>query len=60
MGLDGSSDMLAHCRRRLEREGLTAELVLGDMRDFDLGRKFALVTQFPSALSSISLMWTIR
>ncbi|WP_378923961.1 class I SAM-dependent methyltransferase [Pelagicoccus mobilis] len=36
-GLDGSQAMLDLCARRLEGEGLEAELVKGDMRAFDLG-----------------------
>ncbi len=43
-GLDGSADMLAACRAKLEGENLDASLLVGDMRDFDIGRKFALVT----------------
>jgi SAM-dependent methyltransferase len=43
-GLDASSAMLDICRSRLEAEGLSVPLALGDMRSFDLGRKFALIT----------------
>ena len=43
-GLDASPAMLDICRARLLAEGLAAPLVLGDMRQFDLGRKFALIT----------------
>jgi SAM-dependent methyltransferase len=44
MGLDSSPAMLEICRERLRAEGSAAEVVLGDMRNFDLGRKFALIT----------------
>ena len=48
VGLDASPSMLSICRRRLEQEPAPvrarAELVAGDMRSFDLGRQFALVT----------------
>ncbi|HEX5137158.1 MAG TPA: class I SAM-dependent methyltransferase, partial [Planctomycetota bacterium] len=39
-GLDGSETMLARLRARLPK----AEVHVGDLRDFDLGRRFALVT----------------
>jgi SAM-dependent methyltransferase len=48
VGLDLSQAMLAICRRRLAQEPeevrARARLVKADMRDFDLGRQFALVT----------------
>jgi len=48
VGLDLSPSMLAVCRERLAQEPAEVqarvELVGGDMRDFDLGRQFALVT----------------
>jgi len=47
-GLDASAAMLEVCRRKLTREGSDVQervaLHAGDMRAFDLGRKFALVT----------------
>jgi len=43
-GLDPSPSMLELCRQRLAKEGLTAELVSGDMRRFSLGRRFPLIT----------------
>jgi SAM-dependent methyltransferase len=47
-GLDLSAHMLAVCRERLAEEPAEVQervqLVEGDMRDFNLGRKFALVT----------------
>jgi SAM-dependent methyltransferase len=48
VGLDSSPSMLAVCRRLLEQEPpavrARAELVEGDMRSFDLGRTFTLIT----------------
>lgn len=48
VGLDSSLAMLAICREKLGREPLEvrakAELVEGDMRQFDLARAFRLVT----------------
>jgi SAM-dependent methyltransferase len=49
VGLDGSPKMLAVCREKLlsESEDVRAkviDLVQGDMRTFELGRKFSLVT----------------
>ncbi|MDQ8187630.1 class I SAM-dependent methyltransferase [Pelagicoccus sp. SDUM812002] len=44
VGLDGSQTMLDLCASRLESAGATAELVRGDMRDFDLGdRRFGSI-----------------
>ena len=47
-GLDASPSMLAICRRELEAEPAEVRervrLVEGDMRDFDLGARFHLVT----------------
>ncbi|MFN2205063.1 MAG: class I SAM-dependent methyltransferase [Candidatus Promineifilaceae bacterium] len=47
-GLDLSEHMLAVCREKLAREPREvqerADLLLADMRDFDLGRTFALAT----------------
>lgn len=48
VGLDASPSMLAECRRRMQEEPAAVqarvELVQGDMRRFDLGRTFTLVT----------------
>ena len=53
-GLDASPEMLAECRRRLDAEPESVRwrvrLVEGDMRDFSLGRSFALVTTGASAM----------
>lgn len=47
-GLDASPSMLGECRNRLAQEAeavrARAQLVQGDMRRFDLGRKYPLVT----------------
>lgn len=47
-GLDYSNHMLDVCRRDLEKEPLQVQsrvtLLQGDMRDFELGRKFRLIT----------------
>lgn len=43
-GIDVSPAMLAQARANLASEGLSAELVQGDMRSVDLGRAFRLVT----------------
>jgi SAM-dependent methyltransferase len=47
-GLDNSAPMLAVLKEKIARENLTAQksisLHAADMRDFNLGRKFALVT----------------
>jgi SAM-dependent methyltransferase len=47
-GLDNSEDMLAICRRKLENESSEVKgrvnLVRADMRNFDLGNKFSLIT----------------
>jgi SAM-dependent methyltransferase len=47
-GVDRAAPMLEVCRRKLEKEPAEVrsrvELVQGDMREFDLGRSFALVT----------------
>jgi SAM-dependent methyltransferase len=43
-GLDASPAMLEVCRTRLRTEGLSANIVPGDMRSFDLAREFALIT----------------
>src|SRR5262249_55543038 len=42
-GLDLSAPMLSVARRHAANAGAEVELVTGDMRDFDLGRRFALI-----------------
>lgn len=43
VGLDLSAPMLAAARQRAAAAKASMEYVLGDMRNFDLGRKFALI-----------------
>ncbi|HTR35809.1 MAG TPA: class I SAM-dependent methyltransferase [Bryobacteraceae bacterium] len=43
VGLDLSAPMLATARQRAATAKVSIEYVLGDMRNFDLGRKFALI-----------------
>jgi SAM-dependent methyltransferase len=43
VGLDASPSMLGAARAKAEANGVELDLVQGDMRDFDLGRRFALV-----------------
>jgi SAM-dependent methyltransferase len=43
VGLDLAPSMLAHARTKAEALGVKIEFVEGDCRDFDLGRKFALI-----------------
>ena len=43
-GMDASPEMLEICRRRLQSEGLSSTTILADMRNFQLGSRFALVT----------------
>ncbi len=43
-GFDASPAMLKQCQAKLCEANLGAETILGDMRHFDLGRKFALIT----------------
>lgn len=42
-GLELSSDMLTEAQRKADGRALAVEWVLGDMREFDLGRTFDLV-----------------
>ena len=43
-GLDSSRAMLERCRANLDAQGLDAPLHRGDMRAFELGRRFRLIT----------------
>lgn len=43
VGLDLSEAMLSVARQRADAGNVSVEYVSGDMRDFDLGRKFALI-----------------
>jgi SAM-dependent methyltransferase len=42
-GLDLSAPMLSIAKERAAAQNVSVEYVLGDMRDFDLGRRFALI-----------------
>ena len=44
VGLDNSAQMLAEAARKAHGQGVAVEWVQGDMRAFDLGRTFDLVT----------------
>jgi ubiquinone/menaquinone biosynthesis C-methylase UbiE len=46
-GIDISDAMLAEAREKAAREGVHVEWVKGDVRDFDLGKRFGLVI-FPA------------
>jgi SAM-dependent methyltransferase len=43
VGLDSSPSMLEHARTKTQAAGLAIEWVEADCRDFELGRKFALI-----------------
>jgi SAM-dependent methyltransferase len=43
IGLDQSSKMLSAAGRRATASGAPVEFVEGDMREFDLGRRFSLI-----------------
>ena len=43
VGLDQSASMLAHLRTKARQAGVEVPLVEGDCREFELGRKFALI-----------------
>ncbi|MEJ7809587.1 MAG: class I SAM-dependent methyltransferase [Gemmatimonadaceae bacterium] len=49
-GLDSSAAMLREARAKGERAGVSVEWVEGDMRAFDVGRRFALVILLGNAL----------
>jgi SAM-dependent methyltransferase len=46
-GVDISDPMLAEAKRKSDREGVHVEWIKGDVRDFDLGKRFGLVI-FPA------------
>ena len=58
VGLDASGAMLEAARGKAAQagvgSGLTAEFVLGDMRDFDLGRRFGLVVISCNSLAHLT------
>ena len=43
-GLDLAGSMLDHCRAKLDARGLGAWVGIGDMRDFERPRRYALIT----------------
>ncbi len=54
VGLDASDAMLAAARRKVTHGGARARFVLGDMRDFDLGRHFGLVIVSCNSLAHLT------
>lgn len=54
VGLDLSRPMLDAARQRASRAGVAVELVEGDMREFDLGRRFSLVFVARNSLLHLS------
>jgi SAM-dependent methyltransferase len=54
VGLDASPAMLAAARRKADGQGLDVGFVEGDMRDFDLGRRFGLVILSCNSLSHLT------
>jgi SAM-dependent methyltransferase len=53
-GLDQSPKMLSAARRRAAASGTQLQLVEGDMRDFDLGQRFALIFVARNSLLHLS------
>ena len=53
-GLDLSSQMLMAARRRAAAAGAQVELIEGNMRDFDLGRRFSLIFVARNSLLHLS------
>ena len=54
VGLDASGAMLEAARGKAAQAGLEPEFVLGDMRDFDLGRRFGLVVISCNSLAHLT------
>ena len=54
VGLDSSPQMLDGARRRASAAGAHVDLIDGDMRDFDLGRRFSLVLVARNSLLHLS------
>lgn len=54
VGLDRSVAMLAGARKRAAAAGVSLELVEGDMRDFDLGRRFEFIFVARNSLLHLS------
>ena len=53
-GLDQSSQMLSAANRRAAASGTQVQLVEGDMREFDLGRRFSLIFVARNSLLHLS------
>ena len=60
IGLDASPAMLAAASRRAAQRGTAARFVLGDMRDFDLGRHFRLVIVSCNSLAHLTRTEDLR
>lgn len=54
IGLDNSAEMLAAARQRALRTGVSLDLIHGDMRNFELGRKFSLIFVARNSLLHLS------
>jgi SAM-dependent methyltransferase len=54
VGLDQSSKMLSAASRRAAASGARVEFVQGDMREFDLGRRFSLIFVARNSLLHLS------
>jgi len=52
-GLDLSPAMLRRAARKAERDGVRVEFLAGDMRDFDLGRRFPLIVLSCNSLAHL-------
>jgi 2-polyprenyl-3-methyl-5-hydroxy-6-metoxy-1,4-benzoquinol methylase len=52
-GLDLAEGMLAHARRKAEAEGLRVEWVHGDVRRFQLGRRFRFIQMTGNAFQAM-------
>jgi SAM-dependent methyltransferase len=60
LGLDASPAMLAAARRKAARAGVRATFVQGDMRSFDLGRRFGLVIVSCNSLAHLTRSEDLR
>jgi SAM-dependent methyltransferase len=59
-GLDASPAMLAAASRKAAERGVAARFVLGDIRDFELGRRFALVIVSCNSLAHLTRTEDLR
>lgn len=67
VGLDLTPSMLAHARVKAEQAGVKVLFVEGDCREFDLGRKFALIFMAFNSMQHLhdyaslaALFWNVR